>query len=154
SAHDARVIVSLVTTSAMLRRASDEAEPTDETDQAARIEMADAPPVSRSARFAAALERARKHIPDRPDPRSSGPPRASVEPLHGEVATPSRPARCAPSRSAPLALMLRRDASWLRAAAAVAQGEPAALGPQAVRVRDHLASAGASFLADLVSAID
>jgi ATP-dependent Lhr-like helicase len=63
-------------------------------------------------------------------------------------------ARCAPSRSAPLALMLRRDASWLRAAAAVCQGEPAALGPQAARVREHLATAGASFLADLVSTID
>jgi ATP-dependent Lhr-like helicase len=50
--------------------------------------------------------------------------------------------------------MLRRDASWLRAAAAVSQGEPPALGAQAGRVRDHLATAGASFLADLVATID
>jgi ATP-dependent Lhr-like helicase len=49
---------------------------------------------------------------------------------------------------------LRRDAAWLRAAAAVAQTEPAGLGPQASRVRDHLASHGASFLADLVATID
>jgi ATP-dependent Lhr-like helicase len=66
----------------------------------------------------------------------------------------ARPGRCAPSRSAPLALILRRDAAWLRAAAAVAQSEPACLGPQASRVRDHLASHGASFLADLVATID
>jgi ATP-dependent Lhr-like helicase len=50
--------------------------------------------------------------------------------------------------------MLRRDAIWLRAAAAVGQGEPAALGPQATRVREHLAAAGASFLSDLVATID
>jgi ATP-dependent Lhr-like helicase len=50
--------------------------------------------------------------------------------------------------------MLRRDASWLRAAAAVSQGEPPALGPQALSIRDHLATAGASFLADLVATID
>jgi ATP-dependent Lhr-like helicase len=50
--------------------------------------------------------------------------------------------------------MLRRDASWLRAAAAVSQSEPAPLSPPAARVRDHLATAGASFLADLVAMID
>ncbi|MEO7733303.1 MAG: DEAD/DEAH box helicase, partial [Kofleriaceae bacterium] len=59
------------------------------------------------------------------------------------------------SRSAPLALLLRRDASWLRAAAAVGQTtEPPSLGPQATRVRDHLATAGASFLSDLVDKIE
>ena len=67
---------------------------------------------------------------------------------------PPRANRCAPSRSAPLALILRRDASWLRAAAAVGQTEPTPLGPQATRVRDHLATAGASFLTDLVATID
>jgi ATP-dependent Lhr-like helicase len=69
-------------------------------------------------------------------------------------AQPPRPNRSAPSRSAPLALILRRDASWLRAAAAVGQTEPGSLGPQASRVRDHLATTGASFLADLVATID
>jgi ATP-dependent Lhr-like helicase len=67
-------------------------------------------------------------------------------------ATPQR--RNAPSRSAPLALMLRRDAGWLRAAAAAETTEPPALGALATRVRDHLASHGASFLADLVAAMD
>jgi ATP-dependent Lhr-like helicase len=66
--------------------------------------------------------------------------------------TPQR--RNAPSRSAPLALMLRRDASWLRAAAAAETTEPPALGALATRVRDHLAAHGASFLADLVAAMD
>jgi ATP-dependent Lhr-like helicase len=70
------------------------------------------------------------------------------------VSATARPHRCAPSRSAPLALILRRDAPWLRAAAAVGQTEPASLSPQASRVRDHLATAGASFLADLVATID
>jgi hypothetical protein len=67
-------------------------------------------------------------------------------------ATPQR--RNAPSRSAPLALMLRRDASWLRAAAASSIEEPPALSALAARVRDHLATHGASFLADLVAAMD
>ncbi|MBV8758873.1 MAG: hypothetical protein JO257_16420, partial [Deltaproteobacteria bacterium] len=68
-------------------------------------------------------------------------------------ATPQR--RNAPSRSAPLALMLRRDAAWLRAAAASSQSpEPPALSALATRLRDHLATAGASFLADLVTAMD
>jgi ATP-dependent Lhr-like helicase len=74
-------------------------------------------------------------------------------------AAPARPpeprtTRNAPSRSAPLALMLRRDVIWLRAAAAITQSEPAPLGPAALRVRDHLAQAGASFLPDLVATID
>ena len=71
-------------------------------------------------------------------------------------AKPAKPAasRMAPSRSAPLAMMMRRDVSWLRAAAAIGQTEPPVLGPAAIRVRDHLAQTGASFLSDLVSSID
>ncbi|HEX2687990.1 MAG TPA: DEAD/DEAH box helicase [Kofleriaceae bacterium] len=81
--------------------------------------------------------------PKAPDPRAS------------EAAPqPPRANRSAPSRSAPLSLILRQDASWLRAAAAVGQTESANLSPQATRVRDHLATAGASFLADLVATID
>ena len=66
--------------------------------------------------------------------------------------TPQR--RNTPSRSAPLALLLRRDASWLRAAAAITTDEPCALSPLATRVRDHLQQHGASFLTDLVAAMD
>ncbi|MBS1118248.1 MAG: associated domain protein, partial [Deltaproteobacteria bacterium] len=78
---------------------------------------------------------------------------------HDPYALPVRPpeartTRNAPSRSAPLALMLRRDVTWLRAAAAITQGEPATLGAAALRIRDHLAQAGASFLPDLVAMID
>jgi ATP-dependent Lhr-like helicase len=62
--------------------------------------------------------------------------------------------RCAPSRSAPLALMLRRDVGWLRAAAAIATTEAPVLSPAAMRVRDYLASVGASFLGDLVAAVE
>ncbi|HSD87698.1 MAG TPA: DEAD/DEAH box helicase [Kofleriaceae bacterium] len=72
-----------------------------------------------------------------------------------EVAFPETPVRRnAPSRSAPLALMLRRDATWLRAAASIASSEPPILSPGATRVRDHLVSVGASFLPDLVAAMD
>jgi ATP-dependent Lhr-like helicase len=68
--------------------------------------------------------------------------------------------RLAPSRSAPLTLMLRRDAAWLRAPAGLrdraddeAPDDPrSALTPAARAVADHLATAGASFLADLVGA--
>ncbi len=74
---------------------------------------------------------------------------ASVEPTPAPVPTKTR---SAPSRSAPLTLMLRADSAWLRAAALSA--EPPALGPTAARVRDYLASTGASFLGDLVTAID
>ena len=66
--------------------------------------------------------------------------------------TPQR--RNAPSRSAPLTLLLRRDATWLRAAAAITTGEPCAVGPLATRVRDHLQTYGASFLSDLVAAME
>jgi len=72
-----------------------------------------------------------------------------------EVAFPETPVRRnAPSRSAPLALMLRRDATWLRAAASIASTEPPVLSPGATRVRDHLVTVGASFLPDLVAAMD
>ncbi|MFN0246922.1 MAG: DEAD/DEAH box helicase [Kofleriaceae bacterium] len=64
----------------------------------------------------------------------------------------SKPAkRAAPGRSAPLALMLRTDSPWLRAAAAVNAGEPSTLSPLATAVRDALAAHGASFLSDLAS---
>jgi ATP-dependent helicase Lhr and Lhr-like helicase len=66
--------------------------------------------------------------------------------------TPQR--RNAPSRSAPLALLLRRDAQWLRAAAAITTGDPAALSQLATRLRDHFQQLGASFLTDLVGAMD
>jgi ATP-dependent Lhr-like helicase len=71
------------------------------------------------------------------------------------VTPPARTTRNAPSRSAPLALVLRRDVGWLRAAAAVARvATDPVLSAGAQRVREHLATYGASFLADLVSAID
>jgi ATP-dependent Lhr-like helicase len=66
----------------------------------------------------------------------------------------SRPQRrSAPSRSAPLSLLLRKDLAWLRAAAAIGTVDPPVLSPAAAQVRDHLVHAGASFLADLVAAI-
>jgi ATP-dependent Lhr-like helicase len=73
-----------------------------------------------------------------------------------DAAFPTAPQRRnAPSRSAPLALLLRRDAGWLRAAAAASSvDESPGLSSLAMAVRDHLASCGASFLADLVAAMD
>jgi ATP-dependent Lhr-like helicase len=66
------------------------------------------------------------------------------------------PARNAPSRSAPLTLMLRKDAGWLRAAATIGRttADPAPLGDLAARVHDFLGAKGASFLADLVTVMD
>jgi ATP-dependent Lhr-like helicase len=70
--------------------------------------------------------------------------------------------RCAPTRAAPLALLLRRDLDWLRAPAArgetetreVVAGSADALGAgfsdAARAVHAHLRRAGASFLAELV----
>jgi hypothetical protein len=66
--------------------------------------------------------------------------------------TPTR--RNAPSRSAPLALMLRRDAAWLRAAAANGTVDEPSLSPLASKIREQLVTAGASFLPDLVGSID
>ena len=77
--------------------------------------------------------------------------RVEASPPVAPVPAPTK-TRSAPSRSAPLTLMLRADSAWLRAAALAA--EPPALGPVAARVRDYLASTGASFLGDLVTAID
>src|SRR6185503_10814908 len=140
SRYDASVIVSLVTMSAMLRCRAEE------------DDLQSIPTSSHSTSYTAALERARSRADARNHAASSAQPDpATLSALPAPVA---RPGRCAPSRSAPLALILRRDAAWLRAAAAVAQSEPAGLGPQASRVRDHLASHGASFLADLVATID
>ncbi|HEX7701329.1 MAG TPA: helicase-related protein, partial [Kofleriaceae bacterium] len=68
------------------------------------------------------------------------------------VAPAGRTPRNAPSRSAPLALMLRRDVGWLRANSA--PSEPAGLSPLATAVKDHLAARGASFLSDLVIGVD
>jgi ATP-dependent helicase Lhr and Lhr-like helicase len=68
------------------------------------------------------------------------------------IPSANRATRNAPSRSAPLALLLRRDVGWLRAPIAPDDAlEPSAL---AARVRDHLATRGASFLPDLVAAMD
>jgi ATP-dependent Lhr-like helicase len=50
--------------------------------------------------------------------------------------------------------MLRRDVTWLRAAASIDAPELAPLGAAAARIRDHLQRQGASFLADLVATID
>jgi ATP-dependent Lhr-like helicase len=50
--------------------------------------------------------------------------------------------------------MSRRDVGWLRAGGAIAQAEPPSLSPLAAAVRDHLAARGASFLGDLVTAVD
>ncbi|HEV7555567.1 MAG TPA: DEAD/DEAH box helicase, partial [Kofleriaceae bacterium] len=75
---------------------------------------------------------------------------ATVEPATAEP--PPRAVRLAPSRSAPLSLMLRRDATWLRAAA-ITTVDDASLSVAAARVRDHLHTAGASFLSDLVGEI-
>ncbi|HEY1554372.1 MAG TPA: DEAD/DEAH box helicase, partial [Kofleriaceae bacterium] len=77
-----------------------------------------------------------------------------AEPAEG-LEEEARVVRNAPSRSAPLALMLRRDAGWLRAAAAVARVADAPdPTPLAARVRDFLVAHGASFLADLVTSVD
>ncbi len=80
---------------------------------------------------------------------------AAVAALALAAAYPTTPVRRnAPSRSAPLALMSRRDAGWLRTAAAAGVPATPALGALATRIRDHLATYGASFLADLVTAMD
>ncbi|MEZ4360520.1 MAG: DEAD/DEAH box helicase [Kofleriaceae bacterium] len=85
-----------------------------------------------------------------PEPDAIGP---GADDGAGAVGEAPR-ARAAPSRSAPLALMPRRDAPWLRAAAAVAEvGERAAehLSAAARAVVAELSRSGASFLADLVA---
>jgi len=210
-AHDARVIVSLVTASAMLRRGSNnlDGDPAEAAgSKSAKLTAAfdrarNRPPIARKtsrptagasdgndatasaiteapereATATGTLDEREQFLIDtlalvrsdrgtRPDRGDRGDRRTSAAnaSLPGLVVPDVRPPeappqpprgnRSAPSRSAPLALLLRRDASWLRASAAVGQGEPASLGPQATRVRDHLATAGASFLTDLVATID
>jgi ATP-dependent Lhr-like helicase len=64
-----------------------------------------------------------------------------------------RSGKSAPTRAAPLALLLRGDLAWLRAAAPVMAAEEIGLGEVARAVHDHLAQKGASFLTDLVSAL-
>ena len=94
-------------------------------------------------------------------------PRAGMQPANGNRPTPAlaivsgkrtsgltaRP-RSAPGRSAPLALVLRRDVTWLRAAAAIGGDDAPVLGPAATVLRAHLQSAGASFLGDLVGGVE
>ncbi len=80
------------------------------------------------------------------------PVRKEPDPVAPSASSPLK--RAAPSRSAPLSLLLRRDASWLRAAAAVGSTEEPVLSPAATCVRDYLAAAGASFLADLVNHVE
>jgi ATP-dependent helicase Lhr and Lhr-like helicase len=194
---DAGVIVALVTASAMLRRGPDDRGDGRDDGGGSDHAPGGGAATSKSAKLAAALERARSrtgarsadraanglsggavdereqfareamalvhadHVDRRTTSARGAPP--EDRPRYGghADAAPAAPAtppariqRSAPSRSAPLALILRRDASWLRAAAAVGQTEPASLGPQATRVRDHLATAGASFLTDLVAMIE
>ena len=79
--------------------------------------------------------------------------------LSGEVAwarlsprTPA-PGKATPTRAAPLALLMRADLPWLRAAAPVAAADEIELGEAARAVHDHLAGSGASFLVDLVNAL-
>ncbi|HLL24743.1 MAG TPA: hypothetical protein VK427_21570, partial [Kofleriaceae bacterium] len=140
-ASEAQVITSLVTASSMLRQSADDMPALDDAAYAKMI--ADATPDDRRlrrgwARAVAKVERKAKH---------------AVPPAPVEVKPKPTP-RCAPSRSAPLAMMLRRDVTWLRAAAAIAQDEAPLLSEPATRVRDHLVQTGASFLSDLCACID
>jgi hypothetical protein len=96
------------------------------------------------------LRRGWSRVANRNVPR----PELKPEPKSESKSVAKPVSRCAPSRSAPLALMARRDVTWLRGAAAICQSEAAPLSPSATRVRDHLASAGASFLSDLCATID
>jgi ATP-dependent Lhr-like helicase len=92
---------------------------------------------------------------DRSNPRAHADASRASDSRNNDVATLSvvtKPAkRAAPGRSAPLALMLRGDSHWLRAAAAVNASEPPALSSLATEIRDALAAHGASFLSDLAS---
>ena len=107
--------------------------------------------VPAESRWQAALRRARG---DKPSP-FAGRLFPVSGPLLEDAPPDARPVRrSAPSRSAPLSLLLRKDLTWLRAAAAVGALDAPVLGPIAARVREHLATTGASFLGDLVSAMD
>ncbi len=146
-----QIIVQLVTTSTVMRR-----------DGAVEPAIEDPRPADPASAFGRAALEARAAVdrrearaaldPRPPDPRLA---RGSLPAIEIKPAANDAPVRrTAPSRSAPLALMLRRDASWLRAAAAVSQTEQPTLGALAERVRDVLANQGASFLSDLVSGMD
>ena len=96
----------------------------------------------------------------RPRPRRARPARADPPPREARPADPpprearplERPTRSAPSRSAPLALMLRRDVALAaRRRGDRPAGARACSAPRRRAIRDHLARAGASFLADLVA---
>jgi ATP-dependent Lhr-like helicase len=78
----------------------------------------------------------------------------TVTGMKPRAAAPAEPRGRAPTRAAPLALLLRADLPWLRASAPVAPPESAGLGEAARAVHAALVQRGASFLADLVSALD
>ncbi|MGE3764781.1 MAG: helicase-related protein, partial [Kofleriaceae bacterium] len=167
-----QVIVQLVTTSALMRRASERAAYDEAADtarsskidednddvrnaiRAARAAFSRMSPVDGAVRDPAAKQQPADHpsfaemadaLLDSADARDRAPTLSLV----------TKPAkRAAPGRSAPLALMLRADSHWLRAAAAVNASEPPSLSPLAAEVRDALASHGASFLGDLANLLD
>jgi len=154
---EASIITSLVTRTAMLRNAQRMG-----SEEPANANLPAPAPGLDDAAYDAMIARVTDDDERRVLRRGTGPrfARGSLRdvprPTSSRDAKPPAKAasRSAPSRSAPLALMLRRDATWLRAAAASTQAEPPLLGPAAIAVRDHLAQLGASFLADLVSRID
>ena len=166
-----QVIVQLVTTSALMRRASEQAaydeaanaagsakdEAGADTDvreaiRAARDAFARMTPIEDSAADdprAGSFGTIASALVDSADARERSRPTLSLV-----ASDPDRKKRAAPGRSAPLALMLRSDAHWLRAAAAVNASEPPALSPLATELRDALAAHGASFLGDLAGLLD
>ncbi|HEU0033136.1 MAG TPA: DEAD/DEAH box helicase [Kofleriaceae bacterium] len=162
-----QVITSLVTATAMLRN-EHRGEPT----PLARGTLPGIPCPDRDARYEAledelaTLSTEQLLGPQRtmqfgeraeaPGPKLRLDPRAAVRKLAPDKAREpvAKPSRTAPSRSAPLALMLRRDVTWLRAAAAIDHEQPPLLSPPASLVRDHLQKVGASFLPDLATGID
>ena len=152
-----QVIVQLVTTSALMRRASERAayeEATAAMRPAFTPDDSDDAPMSTPFDDPSFVAVATALI-DSADARDSFDPRAPIEVLDARRAKPvTPPKRTAPGRSAPLALMLRADAMWLRAAASVTQGEPAPLSSLATEVRDALAAHGASFLGDLAHFVE
>ncbi|MEJ7599355.1 MAG: DEAD/DEAH box helicase, partial [Kofleriaceae bacterium] len=149
SAYDAEIITSLVSASAMLRTTrGDEVEV--EVEPVVALDWIGTP--SLDARVIdVSAQRAQRSALDLAIAKARA-PRAQVvapRPLRPEP----RANRSAPSRSAPLALLLRRDVGWLRAAAAIEHEAPV-LGPAATHVRDRLQHGGASFLADLVHNVE
>ncbi len=129
--YEAQVIATLVTRSAMLRRGEETTEVRARQDARVDVDV-----------HGALDDHVDVNVIENVNARA---------PARNEAA---RTVRCAPSRSTPLALMLRRDMGWLRAAAAIGDPEAAPLGPSAAIVRDHLVRTGASFLADLVASVE